>query len=94
MGKYLVSFDLDSTSSKYTQDYLSIEETLKKFGFCFKALNNVYLVATDKSCVDIRSAILDCSSTVNSILIVQLNGVYASYNYSNINEKIEQLMNK
>ena len=94
MEKYLVSFDLDSSSNKYNQEYLSIEKALMSFGVCFKVLNNVYLISTDNNCVNIRSAILNCSGAVNSILVVQLNGVYASYNYSNINEKIEQLMSK
>ena len=94
MTKYLISFDLNTSNENYEEDYIALEEEMGQMGFICKPLNNVFLLATQKDAIDIRRALLDCASSINALLVIQVNNTYASFNFKKKNEEIKEILEK
>ncbi len=92
MNKYLLSFDLDSSIPGYEQEYSKVESAVQNLGRYCKPLNNVFIIASNHTHLEIRKTILECSQSVEAILVVQLEGTYASYNYKEKNDELSQVM--
>lgn len=93
MNTCLVTFDLNDVDEKKTSElYSKAEEFLKSFSDFCKPTKNVYLVKTSKDYALIRDNLKNIIGDNSCILVVGLDGNYASYNYTAINEKIKILL--
>ena len=94
MKKYLVSFDLDTKEDR-SADYNKVRDSLLGMGEVCKPLSNVYiLVSSTIDAVGIRNSLQSFLKASDFILVVELSGVYASFNYVSVNETIKLIMNK
>ena len=94
MRKYLISFDLNNKLDR-TNDYKKIDDLLYGLGSVCKPLSNVYLLASDDVVSsEIRNKLMDFLSVYDKVIVLKLEGPYASFNFRQINSEISEIMKK
>ena len=89
MNYYIITFDLHLNIDEINECYSKIEEYLKTFDKYVKPTNNVYLVASNTiQNTEIRRNIKELCSNNGFILVMDVNGSYASYNLDDINQQL------
>lgn len=93
MKRYLITIDIDTTKKENPSPlYDEVEKFLESsFAKYCKPLKNVYLIATNNSSVStssIRENIKTILTYDDLVFVCELNGNYASWNYTSINEEI------
>ena len=97
MNKYAISFDLVTSENENRQeDYDNAEKYLQSLGYYYcKPLHNVYLIATNKfSNTEIRDYLKSIFRKEDNILVVDLNGAWASYNSQKNLDDIRGVLSK